>query len=184
MSACDLPRIANNERRRLEGARLLRSNRILSGSDLGSHGRGRFFLLDDAVSVRCTRAMAAASRTVPSRPRNSRLKIWTGRLYEQRRRIATVAAALLVVGVAYGVVFGHNGLTVYGQKRTETRELDRELKTLGKENETLAGHVERLQSDPNAIEHQAREELHYTRPGEVIVTLPPDRPVAAGASAR
>jgi cell division protein FtsB len=36
----------------------------------------------------------------------------------------------------------------------------------------LKGHVERLQSDPNAIEHQAREELHYTRPGEVIYTLP------------
>jgi cell division protein FtsB len=29
-----------------------------------------------------------------------------------------------------------------------------------------------LKSDPNAIEHQAREELHYTRPGEVIYTLP------------
>jgi cell division protein FtsB len=36
----------------------------------------------------------------------------------------------------------------------------------------LKGHVDRLQSDPNAIEHQAREELHYTRPGEVIYTLP------------
>jgi cell division protein FtsB len=35
--------------------------------------------------------------------------------------------------------------------------------------------VERLQNDPGAIEHQAREELHYTRPGEVIVTLP-DQP--------
>jgi cell division protein FtsB len=29
-----------------------------------------------------------------------------------------------------------------------------------------------MQNDPNAIEHQAREELHYTRPGEVIYTLP------------
>jgi len=37
----------------------------------------------------------------------------------------------------------------------------------------LKGHVDRLQSDPNAIEHQAREELHYTRPGEVIVYMPP-----------
>jgi cell division protein FtsB len=32
-----------------------------------------------------------------------------------------------------------------------------------------------LQEDPDAIEHQAREELHYTRPGEVIVTLPPEK---------
>jgi cell division protein FtsB len=43
---------------------------------------------------------------------------------------------------------------------------------LERQNEVLKGHVQRLQSDPNAIEHQAREQLHYTRPGEVIYTLP------------
>jgi cell division protein FtsB len=32
--------------------------------------------------------------------------------------------------------------------------------------------VDLLQNDPGAIEHQAREELHYTRAGEVIYTLP------------
>jgi cell division protein FtsB len=32
--------------------------------------------------------------------------------------------------------------------------------------------MNRLESDPNAIEHQEREELHYTRPGEVIYALP------------
>ena len=96
------------------------------------------------------------------------------RAYGQRRRLATLAAGLLTVGVGYHVVFGHNGLTVYEQKRHETQVLERELRDLSKENEGLEGHVERLQTDPNAIEHQAREELHYTRPGEVIVTLPPD----------
>ena len=106
--------------------------------------------------------------------RVSRLKLWRGRVYSQRRRLATVAATVLVVGVAYGVVFGHNGLTVYEKKRMETRDLDHELKSLSRENDALAGHVDRLQNDPDAIEHQAREELHYTRPGEVIVTLPPE----------
>ena len=115
--------------------------------------------------------MTAAST---GRKRVSRLKIWQGRVYSQRRRVATVAAAMLLVGVAYGVVFGHNGLTVYEKKRMETRDLGRELKSLSHENESLAGHVDRLQNDPDAIEHQAREELHYTRPGEVIVTLPPE----------
>jgi cell division protein FtsB len=43
---------------------------------------------------------------------------------------------------------------------------------LQQENDLLTAHVNRLQSDPNAIEHQAREELHYTRPGEVIYALP------------
>jgi cell division protein FtsB len=99
--------------------------------------------------------------------------------YAQRRRLATVAAAVLAVGVAYHVVFGHNGLTVYEQKRHETHALTQQLNDLTQENDRLQSHVERLQSDPNAIEHQAREELHYTRPGEVIVTLPPDQLSAA-----
>jgi cell division protein FtsB len=46
------------------------------------------------------------------------------------------------------------------------------LRSLERENERLKGHVNRLESDPDAIEQQAREELHYTRPGEVIYTLP------------
>lgn len=89
-----------------------------------------------------------------------------------RRKIATVAAAALALGVAYHVVFGANGLTVYEQKRHETVMLNEHLNELQVENDQLKGHVDRLQSDPNAIEHQAREELHYTRPGEVIYALP------------
>lgn len=89
-----------------------------------------------------------------------------------RRKVATVAAAALALGVGYHVVFGANGLTVYEQKRQETHQLNRQMQDLQLENDRLKGHVDRLQSDPNAIEHQAREELHYTRPGEVIYALP------------
>lgn len=74
--------------------------------------------------------------------------------------------------MGYHVIFGQNGLTVYQQKRQDERALESQLKSLQHENDLLKSHVDRLQSDPNAIEHQAREELHYTRPGEVIYTLP------------
>ncbi len=90
----------------------------------------------------------------------------------QRRKLATVAAAALALGVAYHVVFGANGLTVYEQKRHESQLLGLQMLELQQENDLLTGRVNRLQSDPNAIEHQAREELHYTRPGEVIYALP------------
>ena len=98
-----------------------------------------------------------------------------GAMYNQRRRAATVAAAVLAVGLAYHVVFGQNGLTVYEQKRRDSGSLGRQVQRLSEENDHLRVHVERLQSDPGAIEHEAREELHYTRPGEVILTLPNER---------
>jgi cell division protein FtsB len=89
-----------------------------------------------------------------------------------RRRAATLAAAALALAVGYHVVFGANGLTVYEQKRHETHMLTQEMQVLERENDRLQGHVDRLQNDPNAIEHEAREELRYTRPGEVIYALP------------
>jgi cell division protein FtsB len=104
------------------------------------------------------------------------------RLYERSqvgwRKVATGVAALLALGMGYHVIFGQNGLTVYQQKRQDAQSLDRQLHSLQRENDLLKGHVDRLQNDPNAIEHQAREELHYTRPGEVIYTLP----ASAGSS--
>ena len=89
-----------------------------------------------------------------------------------RRKAATLAAAVLAVAVGYHVVFGANGLIVYEKKRQETQQLNHQMIELQRENAVLKSHVDRLQSDPNAIEHQAREQLHYTRPGEVIYALP------------
>ena len=104
-------------------------------------------------------------------PQGSLRKMLTS-LYTSRRKVATVGAAVLALGLGYHVVFGRNGLISYEQKRMDARTLDGELRSLERENEQLKGHVDRLQSDPDAIEHQAREELHYARPGEVIYTLP------------
>jgi cell division protein FtsB len=106
-----------------------------------------------------------ASRFASLRPACASLSIG-------RRKIATAAAAVLAIGVAYHVVFGANGLTVYEQKRQETHLLNQQMQDLQRENDRLKDHVQRLQNDPNAIEQQAREELRYTRPGEIIYTLP------------
>ena len=116
----------------------------------------------------------------PSGPLSGRLRaLWNalpGQVFGQRRRLATVAAAVLAAGIGYHVVLGHNGVIAFRQKRVDAHSLELQVKTLQHENEALRDHVDRLQADPNSIEHQAREELHYTRPGEVIVTLPPDAP--------
>jgi cell division protein FtsB len=94
------------------------------------------------------------------------------RFYMWRRRAATIAVGALALVMGYGVVFGHNGLTAFAHKREEARTLQQQMTQLQKENDRLHGHVDRLQNDPGAIEHEAREELHYTRAGEVIYTLP------------
>jgi cell division protein FtsB len=93
-------------------------------------------------------------------------------VYGSRRKIATIAAGSLVLVMGYGVVFGHNGLTAFAHKRDEARALQQQMQQLQTENGRMQEHVDQLQNDPSAIEHQAREELHYTRAGEVIYTLP------------
>jgi cell division protein FtsB len=91
-------------------------------------------------------------------------------LYRMRRRIATAAviAAALVFG--YHAIFGENGISVYEQRRAEDRAVQKRIVELQKENARLAQHVRELKSDPDAIEREARERLHYARPGEVIWT--------------
>jgi cell division protein FtsB len=99
----------------------------------------------------------------------------------RRRSLATVAAAALAGLMGYHVVFGHNGLVAYEHKRADKRDLTYEVNTLQQENQRLSDHVSRLQNDPDEIVHEAREQLHYTRPGEVIYSLPPDpaKPIIA-----
>ena len=94
------------------------------------------------------------------------------RIYLWRRRAATIATAALAFVMAYGVIFGHNGLTAFAHKKEEAKVLQQQMLQLQKENDRLHEHITHLQNDPDAIEHEAREELHYTRAGEVIYTLP------------
>jgi cell division protein FtsB len=107
--------------------------------------------------------------------------------YRMRRRIATAAAVVLAVFLGYHVIFGHDGVTAYQQKRVEDKELQKQIQQLQDENGRMKDHVDHLQNDPDAIEHEARERLHYTRPGEVIYTLndkPADKTAAPSPSAK
>jgi cell division protein FtsB len=94
-----------------------------------------------------------------------------GFAYRMRRRIATAAAVVLAVFLGYHVIFGQNGVTAYQQKRLDDKDLQKQIQQLQDENARMKDHVDHLQNDPDAIEHEARARLHYTRPGEVIYTL-------------
>ncbi len=97
-------------------------------------------------------------------------------VFGARRRIATCAVFVLAVVLGFHVIFGHNGLIAYRAKRSQLQGLREQSVTLQDENRQLKHHVDRLTQDPDAVEHEAREALHYTRPGEVIYTLSPGRP--------
>jgi cell division protein FtsB len=98
-----------------------------------------------------------------------------------RRKLATLALAALALLFAYHVVFGANGMLAYRQKRNEYRQLQLSIDHLQKENRELAEQNKALQSDPEAIEREAREQLRYARPDDIVVVLPgkePDTPPA------
>jgi cell division protein FtsB len=94
-----------------------------------------------------------------------------------RGKLGTVGIGILLCVVGYHAVFGANGLMVYEQKRRESQELDRQLKTLQQQNAGLELENKALKNDPKTIEKEARERLRYARPGEYVYTLP-SAPVA------
>ena len=93
-------------------------------------------------------------------------------LYRSRRRLATAAVGLLACIIAYHAVFGPNGMVVYEKKKSEFRQLQRDNDAMQRENERLQQQIKALKSDPATIEKEAREQLRYTRPGEMVYILP------------
>ncbi len=112
------------------------------------------------------RAEAAAVRWVErTRP------MWSWLALEWRR-LGTAAAVLIIVGLLLHAMFGANGMVIYRRKRAEMKALQSEVERLREENDRHVDQIKALKSDPAAIEKEAREELHYTRPGEVILVAP------------
>jgi cell division protein FtsB len=98
-------------------------------------------------------------------------------LYNIRRRLATAAVAAITIWMFAHVMFGANGMVVYRQKKTEYQTLQHEIDGLQQENNRYTQQVRSLQTpDPKAIEKEAREQLHYARPGEVVYVSPAQAP--------
>jgi cell division protein FtsB len=93
---------------------------------------------------------------------------WAHRVW---RQAGTGIAAVLALLVMWHVVYGNHGLSIWQQKRAEDRALQHEIKDLQQENAQMRQQIDHLNSDPDAIEREAREKLHYAKPGEVIVNL-------------
>lgn len=89
-----------------------------------------------------------------------------------QKRLASIGVGTLAILMAYHVVMAENGIRVYFHKRSENSALKSEIERLRAEHETLSKRVSALKTDPQTIEKEAREQLKYTRPGEVVFVTP------------
>jgi cell division protein FtsB len=130
--------------------------RILSSAEDGLY----------AMIARAPQVEALAGKMVEkSRP----LRRW---LWHTWRRLATAAVVLLTLWLSLHVMFGANGMVIYRQKRAEYNQLRIENDKLQRENELYMQRIKALSNDPQTIEKEAREQLHYTRPGEFVYVAP------------
>ncbi len=104
------------------------------------------------------------------------------RLFEWRRRIATAVVFAVACGIAFHIIFGANGMVVYRDKRAEYKHLQQEIQAMQQENEQMDRNIKALKTDPKTIEKEAREQLRYARPGEVVYTVPEPVPAQAAAA--
>jgi cell division protein FtsB len=99
-----------------------------------------------------------------------RIRIAEGWIYRMRRVLATVCLAALATFLGYKVMVGANGIKVWQSKRAEVRQLQGDIERMQREQQELQRRVEGLQrGDPASIEKEAREQLGYVKPGEVVL---------------
>ena len=106
---------------------------------------------------------------LPRAPLHERAIEWAQQAWRPAGTLIAVALALIM---GWGVVNGKHGLSAWQQQRTQDKQLKKEINDLQQENTRLRDHIQRLKDDPDTIAREAREQLHYARPGEVIYTLP------------
>lgn len=119
-----------------------------------------------ALVDRAPQAEAFAERTAE---RLQPLLTW---FYGSRRRLATAGVCVVTAWMFIHVVFGTNGMMMYRQKHAEYQNLQKDLDRLQKENQAYTDRIKALKTDPATIEREAREQLHYARPGEMVYVSP------------
>ncbi|HEY6552518.1 MAG TPA: septum formation initiator family protein [Vicinamibacteria bacterium] len=88
-----------------------------------------------------------------------------------RRRAATLASCIALAALVVATLFGDRGMLHLIAQKQRAESLAREIEELRAENQRLASEIVALKSDPDAIEHLAREQLGLARPGETVFLI-------------
>jgi cell division protein FtsB len=92
--------------------------------------------------------------------------------YSFRRRLATWGLFVLAGLIAVHVLFGTNGWMAYEKKKAEYRKVTDDVQRMQQENAQLEAQIKALKTDPRAIAKEAREQLRYAKPGEIVYVMP------------
>jgi cell division protein FtsB len=119
---------------------------------------------DARPAQRSPGSSAAPSANAPSPEVERRRRLRRGAIY--------LFLALVFVGSSLAAVWGEAGLLDLRKARREIVTLEQEVARRHARVAALERHVERLRTDPQAIERIAREDLGLAKPGEITFLLP------------
>lgn len=88
------------------------------------------------------------------------------------RRNAIFVMALLSLVMLMHEIFGRNGYMTLRSEKKQFIGLQKQIQTTSEENKKLEQKIQALKNNPEAVEKQARDQLHLARPGEIIYMLP------------
>jgi cell division protein FtsB len=89
-----------------------------------------------------------------------------------RRVLATLCIGVLAILVGYKAAFGPNGMMVYRAKKAQYQKLQQDIEREQAENDRLQRQVNLLQTDRNTIINEARTQLGYVMPGDIVLLEP------------
>jgi len=92
--------------------------------------------------------------------------------YRFRRRLATWGLFVVAALIAAHVLFGTNGWMAYEKKKTEYRKVTQDVLRMQQDNAQIEAQIKALKTDPKAIEKEAREQLRYAKPGDIVYVMP------------
>ena len=91
-----------------------------------------------------------------------------------KRRLLVTLALCGILAMAGRSLVGERGLFEVWRKKSTTQKLAAEVQALRDENVELKTQIQELRSNPSAIERIAREELGYSKPGEITFVFRED----------
>lgn len=86
-------------------------------------------------------------------------------------RFGFLALGAVIMGSLVYLLTSADSFLKSGELEREIQKLEHEIEVLEDDNRLLRQKLERLQTDPNYIEDEARKKMGLVRPGEVIYRL-------------